>query len=366
MTERTHPRPDAVAAARTMGLLGRHGWAVPVLLGLALIVAVLVSMGVGAYPMSFGRAMQVLWETLWPFSGHEPTSLAEIREQTVVSIIRPPRILVATFCGVALGLAGTALQGMMRNPLVGPDLVGVSSGAALGGVAAMLMNWPLAGLIALASVGGVGAMLCTLALARLVSERNDGIPLILAGFFVGAFFLAGVGLLKSLPLEYSWKLPGIVYWLLGSFRGADPVKLWVIAVPTLVGGAVLIALRWRMNLLSLGDLDAASLGVDVRWLRWAIIGVVSIMVAAQVAVSGVVGWVGLVIPHCARMLVGPDHRRLIPTSALLGGLYVLLLDNLTRTVSRGEIPVGLLSAFFGTPMLCFLFWKTQTRGWNGS
>ncbi|MEJ1962842.1 MAG: iron ABC transporter permease [Gammaproteobacteria bacterium] len=360
------PRLEAAATATNAGLLGRHGWALPVLLALVLFVAVFVSMGFGAYPMSFGRAMHVLWETLWPFSGNATASLAEIREQTVVSIIRPPRILVATFSGVALGLAGTALQGMMRNPLVGPDLVGVSSGAAFGGVLAMLMNWPIAAVIVFASVGGVGAMLCTLLLARLVSERNDGIPLILAGFFVGAFFLAGVGLLKSLPLEYSWKLPGIVYWLLGSFRGADPVKVWVIAVPTLVGGGLLMALRWRMNLLSLGDLDAASLGVDVRWLRWSIIGVVTIMVAAQVAVSGVVGWVGLIIPHCARMLVGPDHRRLIPTAALLGGLYVLLLDNLTRTVSRGEIPVGVLSAFFGTPMLCFLFWKTQTRGWNGS
>jgi iron complex transport system permease protein len=177
--------------------------------------------------------------------------------------------------------------------------------------------------------------------------------------------MAGVGLLKSLPLEYSWKVPGVVYWLLGSFRGADPVKVWVIALPTVAGGMVLMGLRWQLNLLSLGDLDAASLGVDVRWLRWAIIAVVSIMVAAQVAVSGVVGWVGLIIPHFARMLVGPDHRRLIPTAAMLGGLYILVLDNLTRTVIGGEIPVGVLSAFFGTPMLCFLFWKTQTKGWNG-
>jgi iron complex transport system permease protein len=244
--------------------------------------------------------------------------------------------------------------------------VGVSSGAAFGGVLAQLLNWPLFVVIGFASIGGITAMLCTLALAKLVSERNDGVPLILSGFFVGAFFLAGVGLLKSLPLEYSWKLPGIVYWLLGSFRGADPVKVWVIAIPTLIGATVLILLRWRLNLLSLGDLDAASLGADVRALRWAIVGVVTIMVAAQVAVSGVVGWVGLIVPHTARMLVGPDHRRLVPAAALLGGLYVLLLDNLTRTVSAGEIPVGVLSAFVGTPMLCFLFWKTQTRGWSGS
>jgi iron complex transport system permease protein len=252
---------------------------------------------------------------------------------------------------------------MMRNPLVGPDLVGVSSGAAFGGVAAMLLSWPIAGVIGLASVGGLAALFLTLALARLVSERNDGIPLILSGFFVGAFFLGGVALLQSIPFETSWKMPGIIYWLLGAFRGADPMKMWVIVIPTVAGGTILMGLRWRLNLLSLGDMDAASLGVDVRWLRWAILVVVSIMVAAQIAVSGVVGWVGLIIPHSARMLVGPDHRRLLPTAALMGGVYVLLLDNLTRTVI-GEAPVGVLSAFFGTPLLCFLFWKTQTKGWS--
>ncbi len=122
-------------------------------------------------------------------------------------------------------------------------------------------------------------------------------------------------------------------------------------------------LRWRINLLSLGDLDAASLGVDVKYLRWLIIAIVSLMVAAQVSVSGVVGWVGLVVPHCARMLVGPDHRHLLPTSALLGGLFVLGLDDLTRSVVSAELPVGVLTAFFGTPIICFLFWKTQSRGW---
>jgi iron complex transport system permease protein len=334
-----------------------------VLLIVILVVAIVVSLGFGAYPMTFSRALRAFWEALWPFGG-EPANLAEIREQTVVTIIRPPRILVSTFCGIALGLAGTALQGMMRNPLVGPDLVGVSSGAAFGGVLAMLLSWPLLGVIGLASIGGMGAMFCTLLLARLVSERNDGMSLILSGFFVGAFFLGGVSLLQSLPFETSWKMPGIIYWLLGTFRGASPTKAWVIVIPTLVGGAILMGLRWRLNLLSLGDMDAASLGMDVKWLRWGIVLVVSVMVAAQVSVSGVVGWVGLIIPHSARMLVGPDHRKLLPTAALMGGLYVLALDTLTRTWRGGEIPVGVLSAFVGMPLLCFLFWKTQTKGWS--
>lgn len=330
------------------------------LLVLSLPVAVLAALCIGAYPVAPQRALHMLWQAVVPFAGADPGW--DPREVTVMQVIRPPRVLVATFCGIALGLAGTALQGMMRNPLVGPDLVGVSSGAACGGACAVLLDWPAAGTVALAFAGGMLALFITLTLARLVRLRGDGIALILAGFFVGAFFLALVGLIQYLS---QWnKLPMIVYWLLGSFRGADPQKVWTIAVPTLAGGAVLMGLRWRLNLLSLGDLDAASLGIDVRWLRWAVMLVVSWMVAAQVAVSGVVGWVGLVIPHIARMLVGPDHRRLIPASALLGGLFVLGLDSLTRSVIRAEIPVGVLSAFFGTPLIFVLFWKVNSRGWT--
>ncbi|CAN2535979.1 putative+ABC+transporter+permease+protein [Methylocapsa aurea] len=332
----------------------------PVLLPLGLAVAVVASLGVGAYPMSFPRSLDVLFHLLWPFSW-PPQPAFDLREITIVEVIRPPRILVATFAGVALGLAGAALQGMMRNPLVGPDLVGVSSGAAFGGVLAMLLDFPPMGLIGGAFCGGLVAMALTLALARLVDERSDSVSMVLAGFFVGAFFLACVGLIEF--MEQDRKLPLVVYWLLGSFRGADPQKVWMIGLPTLACGATLMALRWRINLLSLGELDAASLGVDVKKLRWAVIALVSLIVAAQVAVCGVVAWVGLVTPHCARMLVGPDHRRLLPASAILGGLFTLGLDDLTRTLVRAEIPVGVLTAFFGTPIVCFLFWKTQSKGW---
>jgi iron complex transport system permease protein len=333
--------------------------AVPLLLVLVLIAAVLASLLTGAYPVAAGRAADILFHLVWPFSwpGHPDWDL---REVTVMEIIRPPRVLVATLAGVALGMSGTALQGMMRNPLVGPDLVGVSSGAAFGGVLAIILGWSSAGLIGLAFVFGLLAVACTFALARLVQMKTDGIPLILAGFFIDSFFLAGVGFLLFVDPSSG---PGIVYWLLGTFRGAGPTKVWMIAVPTLIGGTILMGLRWRLNLLSLGDLDAASLGIDVRYLRWLIIVTISFMVAAQVAVSGIVGWAGLIIPHCARMLVGPDHRRLMPVSALLGGLFTLGLDDLTRSIIWAEFPVGVLTAFFGTPIICFLFWKTQSKGW---
>jgi iron complex transport system permease protein len=339
----------------------KFGRAVPFFLILCLLAAIFASLCIGAYPIPFGRALAILFHLVWPFSWPHPPAW-DVKDLTVIEAIRPPRILVATLAGIGLGLSGTALQGMMRNPLVGPDLVGVTSGAAFGGVMAILLELPPAGVIAFAFIGGLGAMACTFGLAKLVRVRSDGIPLILAGFFIGAFFLAGVGLVEYLSRFNT--LPLIIYWLLGSFRGADPQKVWMIAIPTLAGGAVLMALRWRLNLLSLGDLDAASLGINVKYLRWAIIAVVSLIVAAQVSVSGIVGWVGLVVPHCARMLVGPDHRRMLPTAALLGGLFMLGLDDLTRSIVQAEIPVSILSALFGTPLICFLFWKTQTRGWT--
>jgi iron complex transport system permease protein len=250
----------------------------------------------------------------------------------------------------------------MRNPLVGPDIVGVTSGAAFGGVLAMMFDWPPAGIIGLAFCGGLVALACTFGLAKLAHGGTSGLALILAGVFIGAFFLALVGLIQFLVSDAH--LPALVYWLLGTFVGADEGKVLMIAIPTLCGGAVLMTLRWRINLLSLGDLDAKTLGINVGVLRWGIIALVSLIVASQVAVSGIIGWVGLVVPHCARMLVGPDHRRLLPAAALLGGLFVLGLDDITRSIVKAELPVGILTALIGTPIVCFLFWKTQGKGWD--
>jgi iron complex transport system permease protein len=336
----------------------KYGWAVPILLGLALLLAMFASLCVGAYPMSFGHTARLLMHLAWPFS----TSTSppwNLKEVTVVKIIRPPRVLVATLAGVGLGMAGTALQGMLRNPLVGPDIVGVTSGAAFGGVLAIALDLPPTGIITLAFCGGLVAMICAFSLARLAHAGSDSMILILAGVFIGAFFLALVGL-----VEFYGNIFRITHWLIGSFVGANWQKVAMIAIPTLCGGAILMTLRWRMNLLSLSDLDAKSLGINVGVLRWMIIALVSLIVASQVAVSGVVAWIGLVVPHCARMLVGPDHRRLLPASALLGGLFVLGLDDLTRSIVRAELPVGVLTAVIGTPVVCFLLWKSQGKGWS--
>jgi iron complex transport system permease protein len=331
------------------------------LLGVGVLVAILASLCIGAYPMSFAQAARIVMHLAWPgpLPANPPWTVKEI---TVVQIIRLPRVLLVTLAGLGLGISGTALQGMMRNPLVGPDIVGVSSGAAFGGVLAMLWDFPPVGIVGLAFCGGMLAMACTFGLAKLSHAGTDSMITILAGVFVGAFFLALIDLIKHLANDA--QLPSMVFWLLGTFVGADARKVAMIAIPTLGGGALLMTLRWRLNLLSLGDLDAKSLGMNVSVLRWAILALVSLIVASQVAVSGVVGWVGLVVPHCARMLVGPDHRRLLPTAGLLGALFVLGLDDFTRAVMKAEIPVGVLTALIGTPVVCFLLWKSQGKGWG--
>jgi iron complex transport system permease protein len=349
-----------MSAARNL-FTEKYGWAIPLLLGAGVLLAMLGSLCIGAYPMSFGQAVRIVVHLAWPFPlpANPPWTVKEI---TVVQVIRLPRVLLATLAGLGLGISGTALQGMMRNPLVSPDIVGVTSGAAFGGVLAMLWDFSPAGIVGMAFCGGMLAMACTFGLARLSHAGTDSMILILAGVFVGAFFIGLIELIKSFANDA--QLPNMVYWLLGTFVGADTKKVAMIAIPTLFCGSILMTLRWRLNLLSLGDLDAKSLGANAGVLRWTIIALVSLIVASQVAVSGLVGWVGLVVPHCARMLVGPDHRRLLPTAALLGALFVLGLDDFARAVVRAELPVGVLTALIGTPVVCFLLWRSQGKGWG--
>jgi iron complex transport system permease protein len=204
--------------------------------------------------MSFGQAARIVMHLAWPgpLPANPPWSVKEI---TVVQVIRLPRVLLATLAGLGLGISGTALQAMMRNPLVGPDIVGVSSGAAFGGVLAMLWDFSPAGIIGLAFCGGMLAMACTFSLAKLSEADTDSMIQILAGVFIGAFFLALIDLIKHLANDA--QLPTMAYWLLGTFVGADAKKVAMIAVPTLCAGAVLMTMRWRLNLLSLGDIDAA-------------------------------------------------------------------------------------------------------------
>jgi len=333
-----------------------------IIIAIITLAVILGSLSLGAYPVSIPTILRILLSLILPVPLPDPAPWS-VKEITVIQVIRLPRVTVATMAGLGLGLSGAALQGILRNPLVSPDLVGVTSGAACGGVFALFLNLPSAGVVGFGFAGGLLALTSTMSLARLVKRNGDAFVVVLSGVFVGAFFSALVGILEYTSDTHT-QLSGIVYWLLGSFVGADSKKVALIAIPTLGAGSVLMFLRWRMNLLSLGNLDVLSLGFNPNHLRWLIVFLVSLIVASQVAVSGIIGWVGLVVPHLARALVGPDHRKLLPVSGMLGSLFTVLMDDASRTLFSQEIPVGLLTAVVGTPFICFLLWRTQARGWS--
>lgn len=330
------------------------------LLALALSIIFIFSLCLGVHSIPFLKVGRILFDLIWP--GPLPdTPVWTDKERIIVQSVRLPRVIITVLVGSGLGLCGASLQGLMRNPLVGPDLVGVSAGAACGGVIGILFSLSPAGVVACSFGCGLLALILASALVRL-AKAGGLLAIVLAGVVVGALFSALVTMAQYVA-DPDNKLPSMVYWLMGSFAGASPQRVWTLAIPWVISTMGILALRWRINLLSLGEVDARSLGVPVGVLRWTVIALVSLLVAAQVSVSGMIGWVGLVVPHFARMLVGADHRRLLPASALVGGLFMLLVDDLARSLTMQELPVGLLTSLVGTPVFAFVFWKTQARGW---
>lgn len=330
-----------------------------VVLGALLVALGFVSLGIGRYGVPIPTIVDVLSSLVWP--GEPAHAGWSQNEWIVVTQIRLPRIIIAAFAGMGLGLSGAALQGLFRNPLVGPDIIGVSHGAAFGGVLSILFGLSALGIVSGAVLGGLLALGICFALAG--ASGNNILTLVLTGLIVSAFFGAAVGVVQYVA-DPDIQLPSIIYWLLGSFANASWPSVATIVVPFAIGGTLLFLMSWRLNLLSLDDADATALGLNVGRLRWLIVFLVTLIVASQVAVSGGIGWVGLIIPHFARMIFGADHRTLLPASALLGGLYVVAMDDIARTVSNQELPIGLLTALVGTPVFAWLLHKNRNRGWR--
>jgi iron complex transport system permease protein len=255
--------------------------------------------------------------------------------------------------GAALSVAGTAFQGLFRNPLVSPDLLGASSGAALGAVLGIYFSLGVLEIEALAFAGGLVAVAAVYLIGSAMSPRDPVLVLVLTGVVIGALLGAGVGLLKYMADPYN-QLPAMTFWLLGSLAATNVADLVPLFGPVALGTLVLLALRWRMNVMALPDEEARALGVPTGALRIAIVVAATLVTSASVATAGVIGWVGLVVPHIARTLVGPDFARLIPAAALLGGGFLLVIDTLARTMTATEIPLGILTALVGTPFFIWL------------
>src|SRR5712671_3940616 len=336
-----------------------HRSAAPgLLIALAVLaIGIAIALTVGRYPVAVSDLFDVLWSRL---AGR--TSTAAPAVENVVLLVRGPRVLAAVLVGAALAVAGSAFQGLFRNPLVSPDILGASSGAALGAVIGIFFSLGVLGIESLAFVGGLIAVAAVYVIGSLLQSRDPILVLVLTGVVIGALLGAGVGLVKYLADPYN-QLPAMTFWLLGSLAATTVADLLPLIGPVAVGTIVLIALRWRLNVMSLPEDEARALGVATGPLRIAIVTAATLVTSASVATSGIIGWVGLVVPHLARALVGPEFPKLLPTAALLGGGYLLFIDTLARVAAPVEIPLGILTAVIGTPFFIWLLAGMQ-KDWS--
>ncbi|MRT11942.1 iron chelate uptake ABC transporter family permease subunit [Enterobacteriaceae bacterium RIT711] len=321
---------------------------------LVLIISVLL---LGVASLCVGQYSLTLSEVL-----HQLTHFSDTQDiaNQVIWTVRLPRILMALLAGGALGLCGATLQGVFHNPLVDPHIIGVTSGAAFGGTLAILLGLEPLLMMGSTFFFGLSALILVYAIAAL-QGRENALVLILSGIILSGFFAALVSLIQY-QADTEEVLPNIVFWLLGSLATANWHKVLMLAVPVIISTAILFQLRWRINLLSLNDKDAQALGVSVAPLRRSVLVCCAFLVAAQVAVSGSIAWVGLVIPHLARLLVGVDHRRLLPTAFWMGGGFMIVVDDIARTLMQAEIPLGIITALLGAPLFTFLLIHSSRRG----
>ena len=271
---------------------------------------------------------------------------------TIVWQIRLPRILAALLVGASLSMAGTAFQGIFKNPLVSSDLLGVSNGAGFGAALAILLSGSGAVIQIFAFIFGIISVSITYLISK--AYKAGGILiLVLSGVAISAFFNSLISGIKFIA-DPEDKLPEIVYWLMGSLASVTMNEIIMIIIPLFIGFIVLYLLRWQMNILAMGDEEAQSLGLNPSRIRLIIIAACTLLTSAAVSISGIIGWIGMIIPHMARMIVGPDNKVLLPASLSLGASFLLLIDNISRVVISIEIPIGILTAVIGVPIFLYL------------
>ncbi|HEY4136645.1 MAG TPA: iron ABC transporter permease [Alphaproteobacteria bacterium] len=282
--------------------------------------------------------------------------------QTVFWQIRLPRVLAGLMVGFALSAAGATYQSIFRNPLVSPDILGVSAGASLGAVLGIFLSQPVIVIQLFAFAGGLIAVGLVYGIGAAMRHHDPTLVLVLSGLAIGALLSAGISLIKLLADPYN-QLPAITYWLLGSLAAVTTHDIETVLPALLIGLVPLCLLRWRMNVMTLGEEEARALGLPTRRLRLVFIASATLMTAACVSITGVIGWIGLLIPHIARMLVGPDFARLLPTSLMLGGGFLIAIDLVARTLAPTELPLGILTALLGAPFFLWLL-ATTRQGWR--
>ena len=316
---------------------------------LCLIGLCLIALSVGRYPLSIGDIIKFIF------------SKAAVDEHTALLLleVRLPRVLGAVLVGGALAVSGVAYQGMFKNPLISPDILGVSSGAGFGASVAILFSLSMLGIQLSAFAFGLTAVFIALALSRSISKlHNQTLVLLLSGIITGSMFGAFISLTKYLA-DAEYKLPDITFWLMGSLTNITNEQIMIVAPIVLLAIIPLYLSSWKLNVLSFGEEEACSMGVQVSRLRFIVILSATLLTATVVSITGLIGWIGL--PHIARFLIGSDNRWLLPSAFILGGMFLLLIDLLSRTISALEIPLGIIASIIGAPIFFFVLKSVKSK-----
>lgn len=326
------------------------------------LLLVLLSLAIGICSLMLGR-FSISMADLGIFFQSFFNSNIETSPQlkTVLFDIRLPRILAAFLVGGTLSITGATYQGMFRNPMVSPSILGVSAGAGFGAALSILLGLSSFMLQGLSFIFGIGAVAAVYAISRSTGKKFDKcLTLILSGMIVSAVFAALISILKYVA-DPNNALPSIVYWLMGGLSEIEMKDLGFIAVISLPGLLLLSLSGWKLDMLSFGDDEAKTMGVQVNRIRLMVIAIATLMTATAISISGIIGWVGLIIPHIARMLIGPKNSNLLPASFLIGGIFLLIVDGFSRTISSMEIPLGITTSLIGAPFFIYILIKTAKK-----
>ena len=317
-----------------------------------LFAAAVISISVGRFYIAPGDVVSILANIFLPMD-----RTWQPQAQSVIYTLRLPRMLAAVMIGASLSLSGACYQSVFKNPLVAPDMLGVSSGACVGAAIAILLGLAQAGVQVSAFLGGVIAVSCAVMIPKIIG-RNSIVMLVLAGIIIGGLMSSILGIIKYVA-DADTQLPAITYWQLGSPVSVEWNNIIYNGVPIVLCIIFLMLIRWRMNILTLSDEETHMLGHNSGWLRYAIIFCATVLTASSVCISGTIGWVGLVIPHFSRMLVGPDNRKLLPLSVVLGALFLLVIDTISRASMDSEIPLSILTGLVGAPFYFYLLLRQR-------
>lgn len=347
---------------KTKSIIAKRGidakeYLILVVLLVFMLFGIIGSLMMGRYLINI---QDILLTVIAKAKGVVPSALKQY--ETIVFQVRLPRVLVAVFIGSALSITGASYQSMFRNPMVSPDILGVSSGASFGAALGIVLHYSYWSIQLMSFLFGLVAVFITYIISASAGKSSERIVvLVLSGLIIRTVFQAFLSIVKYLA-DPEEALPEITFWLMGSLSEVTIKDVIIIATPTIIGSLLLLKYGWKLNVMSFGDEEAASMGIDTVILRRKVIIISTVMVSVSISVCGTIGWVGLIIPHFARMIVGPNNKIMLPVSALLGGSYLLIMDDIARNLMQLEIPISILTSIIGAPVFVFLLIRSR-RCW---